>query len=744
MKRILVLVMVLVLFMFSTCTAEGFFFGSYTAEHSLHAVAVIGDQYVLYDTIGSHYCLYRGETLLSDLSSRTNFDTNDKMQRIYRSALCVVSDEQSFYGIEMNLDENYNTSTVKFGRGEVHRLNFENNTTELVAELDVSPAIVKQEGSSIESMMRFIGAALSGNNLYLVFEVPLSQVESGVFFADEADIEHFALRYELGNPTPQRISLAGGAKLIAAQGSTILYSALTADSNDVQICMLDTTTDQRTVLQTISGKEGRPAHFAYDIPNAKLYYNLNGQVFEMDATGKTTLVALFPFQDIQGLFLLSGNQIGAWTTEAWELRTIDPNAKDNIVKLSVYGGLNNSLIEDFMRANPSISIVDANSDVSLIDTVLTKSSTPDVLFMRTVTDPAFIDLRERGYLLPLESEAVQSVISKMYPDIVKNVTSNGSVVALPISQTTQPMLGIDMAVWNEMNLGNAPTTWDEMFDLIERWPEILKDHRFVSLFNPELINDDARYILFRRMLNDYEYYRRDQSEPTGYNTEIFRHLLDRFSAIDFREVFKPQLASANQTLMISDLSPSARTVDEEMTPLALKVSEGAQSYMATTLNVVAINPYSKNIEAAKAFVDYCAENLDPLARVELMPDENAPLRPDNYDRTLESQKETVAEAQRLLDACENEVDRQPLEESLASKQSILEMFEDSWIASESSIAQYRAVAEHIYVYSLDSIDISNAASLGDVINRYLSGELPAESLIGELERRYVMRAQEQN
>ena len=196
--------------------------------------------------------------------------------------------------------------------------------------------------------------------------------------------------------------------------------------------------------------------------------------------------------------------------------------------------------------------------------------------------------------------------------------------------------------------------------------------------------------------------------------------------------------------MISDLSPSARTVDEEMTPLALKVSEGAQSYMATTLNVVAINPYSKNIEAAKAFVDYCAENLDPLARVELMPDENAPLRPDNYDRTLESQKENVAEAQRLLDACENEVDRQPLEESLASKQSILEMFEDSWIASESSIAQYRAVAEHIYVYSLDSIDISNAASLGDVINRYLSGGLPADSLIGELERRYVMRTQEQN
>ena len=223
MKRFLALLITLILFVFSVSYAESsFFIGEELPEHSIYATAVVGDQYVLYDTMGPHYCLYRGETFLSDLPSLTNFDTNDDMLLIYRSALCVVSDEQSFYGVEMNLDKNYGTSTIKFGRGEVHRLNFENNTTELVAELDVSPAIVKQEGSSIESMMRFIGAALSGNNLYLVFEVPFSQVESGVFFADEADIERFALRYELGNPTPQRIPLAGGAKLIAAQGSTIL------------------------------------------------------------------------------------------------------------------------------------------------------------------------------------------------------------------------------------------------------------------------------------------------------------------------------------------------------------------------------------------------------------------------------------------------------------------------------------------------------------------------------------------
>ena len=83
-------------------------------EHTLYSTAALGDQYVLYDVMGYHYYLYRGETLLGDIHALTNLESNKNGRNIYRSALCVVSDEQSFYGIEMNLDENYNTSTVKF------------------------------------------------------------------------------------------------------------------------------------------------------------------------------------------------------------------------------------------------------------------------------------------------------------------------------------------------------------------------------------------------------------------------------------------------------------------------------------------------------------------------------------------------------------------------------------------------------------------------------------------------------
>ena len=80
MKRFLALLITLILFVFSVSYAESsFFIGEELPEHSIYATAVVGDQYVLYDTMGPHYCLYRGETFLSDLPSLTNFDTNDDM-----------------------------------------------------------------------------------------------------------------------------------------------------------------------------------------------------------------------------------------------------------------------------------------------------------------------------------------------------------------------------------------------------------------------------------------------------------------------------------------------------------------------------------------------------------------------------------------------------------------------------------------------------------------------------------------
>ena len=125
-----------------------------------------------------------------------------------------------------------------------------------------------------------------------------------------------------------------------------------------------------------------------------------------------------------------------------------------------------------------------------------------------------------------------------------------------------------------------------------------------------------------------------------------------------------------------------------------------------------------------------------------MPGENDPIRKENYEEELAYRRQCLEEAQQQLAACENEVDRQPFEEHVKLMQQLVTDCENSWDADEASIAKYRAVAQHIYVQYIDSLDLTDSGAIYQSIERYLNGELPEASFIGDLERRYVMRTQE--
>lgn len=743
MKRILSLIIALILVLsISAVYAEGFYFGYAAASPSYFSAAAINDLFLCCNRTETKYLLYNGETVQSSLSYFTALETSET-KRVYRTALCAIDDGENFYGIELYTSEDYSAGSTKIDHGEVRRLDFERQTSDLVAEIDLSPAFDPQY--SQDMCMSFINGTLSQNRLYLVFETPL--VEKGLYFGDSSEYEHFLLRYELGNPTPQRFELAGGAELIAAEGDLVMYSALSTDSNDVQICMLDTSTGNRTVLQTIPGKNGRAGHFAYDVANAKLYYNLSSQIYEMDASGSSKLVAALPFQDVYGLQLLSDNRIVGWSYSSVAVRSIDPDAANNITKLIVFGRKEN-LSERFSEVNPLISIAEADSSTDLVNTVLTQSPTPDVIIMDTIDDPAFIDLMRRGYLLPLDSEIVKDTMSKFYPEITNFVTHEGKITALPFEHISQPMYGVNRALWDELNLGELPQTWEDFLALIQRWPEIQKEHPSTVLFSGGYTTARNRGMVLNMMLEDYERYRQGEDGTVGYDTEIFRNLLKQFQAVDFNAALDGQSASgdpelvADQELITMSYYPDARDSMSDLDPMPLRVAKDAPTYMRITMTAIAINPYSKNIDAAKQLVDFYAQSIAPLERIELMPGENDPIRKENYEEELAYRRQCLEEAQQQLAACENEVDRQPLEERVKQMQQLVTDCENSWDADEASIAKYRAVAQHIYVQYIDSLDLTDSDAIYQSMERYLNGELPEASFIGDLERRYVMRTQE--
>ena len=727
----------------------GVYFGTPTLTNNLYSAAACKDAFLCCNTNNADYILYNDESIQSRFPYVTILE-GDVSNRRYRSPIGVVSDGENFYSIEMSIHEDNTAEIFKFERAEFRRINIEQQSTDLVAELDISPAIVLQTGSKRETCMHFLSAALSNNILYLAFETPTESNNSGVRFTDESEFEHFVLRYELGNPIPQRFVLAGGAELVAAEGNLVMYSALSTDSNNVQICMLDTSTGNRSVLQTISGKNGRASRFAYDTSNAKLYYSIGSQIFEMNASGESTLVAVTPLQELNGLSLLSGNKICAWSSATVSVRDIDPNAANSLSTLSVFGlnSTSTQLAASYSSNYPNNSLVEADPSTDLVNTVLTQSPTPDVIIMNTLGDPAFIDLMRRGYLLPLDSEIVKDTIAKFYPEIADFVTHDGKIVALPFEHIAQPMCGVNRVLWDELNLGELPQTWEDLLALIQRWPEIQKAHPSAALFSGGNTTARTRGMVLNMMLEDYERYRQGEDGTVGYDTEIFRNLLKQFQAVDFNAALDGQSASgdpelvADQELITMSYYPDARDSMSDLDPMPLRVAKDAPTYMRITMTAIAINPYSKNIDAAKHLVDFYAQNIAPLERIELMPGENDPIRKENYEEDLAYRRQCLEEAQQQLAACENEVDRQPLEESVKQMQQLVTDCENSWEADEASIAKYRAVAQHIYVQYMDSLDLTDSGAIYQSMERYLNGELPEDSFIGDLERRYVMRTQE--
>ena len=237
--------------------------------------------------------------------------------------------------------------------------------------------------------------------------------------------------------------------------------AVPAANDEVQLVMLDTASGSTAQAWTISGAAGRASCFDYDAGQALLYYSVGNRVWRMDTSGNAVEVAALPERGSpQGIFAL-GDRVAAWTAEGVTEAAIQSGGVSRAGELTVYGS--SSLLDDFSRAYPEISLTVMPGDVSLIDAVLTQSSAPDVMLMSSAECEELRPLIDRGYLLPLDSAAVSDVVSRMYPEIASAVTTEAGIVALPFDRLMQSVFGVDEALWTELGLGDLPETWADLF-----------------------------------------------------------------------------------------------------------------------------------------------------------------------------------------------------------------------------------------------------------------------------------------
>lgn len=422
--------------------------------------------------------------------------------------------------------------------------------------------------------------------------------------------------------------------------------------------------------------------------------------------------------------------------------TAFPPAMAEETKLVVAGRLGlPQIFDSYERDHPGVEIVDSDrwEEDMLLEDAISHSDNVDIYLFHPLMDSSYTMMRERGYLLPLETPELLAFSQQVYPEVLQACMHDGKLCAIPVGQVVQGIICVYPENWAAIGMGeeDVPTTWSEFLHFIrDVWPTLSEEYEDFSLFNGR----DA-YELLNQIERDYEARRARDGYAYGYDTPEFREVLSLFEGID------PELISARQFNALFGMNRMVTIVDfyENYQYLPLVFKEGEKSVIPTVVLPMAVNPNSSQLDVALDFVAYVVNHLDAQSLMEMCPDENTPVEADYMPEEREEYAQRLAQYESQIAEAADEAARNDLIQErdayIAEKEAFFRDY--TYAISPNSIARYRETVEGLLtpVYS-SVINSEERAAINQKREQFLSGAISADQYINELERRYVMSVME--
>lgn len=546
--------------------------------------------------------------------------------------------------------------------------------------------------------------------------------------------------------------------------------------NPLTLNAIDTASGAVTPLMTLRGPND--SGLAYDEKTDTIYYLSNGEVVASKALAEGETVAYLPIQNNWGggnnAAFLDGGYYAQYTGDALILRNVDPAHKPERA-LRIGGLYADEVVRAFMKDHPEIPVVLDTSDYydmeKLTNNMKSGASAMD-LYMISVAYQSFETLRDKGYAGDLsQSEVLKRIISEMYLDIAEIFSRDGKLHGLPQSISAYG-LGYSERVLKDIGLTEVdlPTNYIELFEFIARWEnEFAAQFPDYSLFeNQEEL--ELQGMLMGNLFTDYNAYLADQGKPLEYDTELFKKLLTALEATDFsgfkqrdpeedqssRSAFVTVVAAGGEdegpkalfnTYANATLSQyGAYMGDYKILPLSLDAD--TPKLINTELEAFMLNPDSQNADLAIQFLEYYAEHMSDDLKINLMPNENAPLRNPDYDRMLSEYTTRRDELKKSIDSAKDGENTSALEQELRDMEQSIEWISGlEWLITEEDIQDYRALHELMRINRGNLFYRAGgdqSQELQTLITRYTDGQMPADQFARELDKKVRMMEMEGN
>ena len=481
----------------------------------------------------------------------------------------------------------------------------------------------------------------------------------------------------------------------------------------------------------------------------------NSQVIAWDpASGQTEVIAplTVSVHQAQGFMTDSGVYVAGNFEGVALIQTV--NRVEAEVELVICDesnfsdALDQALIS-FPNNHPEISVRRTQSaDDNVLEQLMARTDDVDIYVLTLgYGDASTIEaVMNRQWGAPIKSEVIESLVADMYPALSQACTGADGVFIVPLSAEVSGQL-ICTAALEALNLtiDDVPTNWPEMLDFLGT---LATDDCPVPLGMWET-GEEAYADLGQCILKTYQL-TIQAGINQDYDTPELRAAFEALDRLDLEKV-----AALSASYFSDEYGTDESAYDDN--PLldtyqfcsvdGCTFTDGYHMMLSMTADrpasmpirgaVAIINPASKHVDEAVAFLEECVGYLGEAAQATLCPNRGEAKRSANYEEQKEQQRQQVEAYEAQLAQAE-EIDKPLIQQYLDSaKNWLAEMDDYYWDISPQSLEWYRAHDDDVR-FDVNA-DLGGMRIYSRLTQAYANGEGRTDALLAELQRQAVMR-----
>ena len=546
-------------------------------------------------------------------------------------------------------------------------------------------------------------------------------------------------------------------KLLVAQGE---YGDMTGAG------VVDIATGQFESRLTLEGgRSGQCTDIAYDATSDTVYFCRSGEILRSVGFGEPEAVAYLPvgLNSAGAAQALPGGYYALITYENVYVRNVDPQYKPGRA-LIVSGGNYNDIVTRFTANNPGVPVTTSELyyyDDEGLAKHMTGPDAADIYFLYPNRNDVE-KLREKGYLADLSgNRKIMDAVNRMSPAVRERLIRDGKLIGLPTALSATGW-AVNLTAFRGIGLteADAPTTWIEMLDFVDRWTGELQEEYPDMQLLPGGRDIEMKTELFNQIYQAQMILCQKGDQPVSFDTPALRALLKKLEQIDFSDYpgfgksdgYSYGSDEAPKTLFQSgwDIAPtrygSMQDEGAHFVPMPLSLDGENPALVDASLCVAVLNPKSAANPQAIQFLEYCAEHLDAEALIALVPGADEPVENPYYREQLKYHEEYMARIRFSMESAdENEKKqyRQMLDE--AEESFAAEEKDSRYLIDSDEIRAYRDLEDRLVISRVNPlVSLGGDASkeVYELSRRYVDGQIKADQFLMEINQKLRMIALE--